>query len=438
MSQVEAGPEALNEGSFLREFFTPLGADPAAASRMVTAVWVRLGLIVPTIFVPTLLGLSRFRSLSYVPAAADRLFLVWSLLAGGYLLANLLIPLLSRERFFFLRMLTYFCLFAELATNQLMIYGYGTLTNYGALFALFGIVVYRVYFDYYLSLFGTAIASGMLALSAALEFAGVLPLSPLLDAPIEHLFYRDPSLGGLVVPVVAGGLTLAFFVTNYGMNQSLKLHRYITRDVLRRYLPEPLVERASRGQLMLNRPPERRTVTIMFCDLVGFTSLAERLGPDRTGTLLNDHLSHMSDLARKYGATIDKFIGDAIMVVFGAPIEQPARRQARNSVQLARALQASVPGVHDEYALPLRIGINTGEVVVGNFGTSFRSDYTVIGPAVNLAARLEPECDPGGILVSTSTARHLDEKDSLTPVGPLTLKGIEGEVDAFQVETEES
>ncbi len=435
MANAESGPAGLGKGNFLREFFTPLGAEPVDIDPLVTAAWVRLLIVVPFLFIPSGLGMSRLPSTSHSPGVANLLVLGWLVIRGSYVVANLLILLVPSSRETLLRLLTYFCLFGELAPNQLSIYGFGTLINHGVLFAVAVVVVYRVNFDYYIALFAMLLGGGLYAVFGIYELSGFITPSPFLDQPIprEHFFYTDPSNGAMTIGVVSIGLLLSFFVTNYGMNQSLKLHRYITQDVLRRYLPESLVERASRGQLMLNREPERRTVTVMFADIVGFTSLSGKVGAQRTGELLNEYLTHMSDLAQEYEATIDKFIGDAIMIVFGAPINLEPDEQVRRSVNLARDLQETVPEVNEEYPLQLRIGINTGEVVVGNFGTSYRSDYTVIGPTVNLASRLEPECEPGRILVSEMTARHLDGSYSLTSTGPLDLKGMDGEVTAYYV-----
>jgi adenylate cyclase len=170
----------------------------------------------------------------------------------------------------------------------------------------------------------------------------------------------------------------------------------------------------------------------MFMDLVGFTSLSEKLGAEAVARLLNSYLSMVADVAHEHGATVDKFVGDSVMIVFGAPDALEPREQAHRCVALAQKLQTLLPTLGDGIALRARTGINTGEVVVGNFGSSTRSDYTVIGPAVNIAARLETASDPGRILVGETTAKLLDDV-ALEPAGELQLKGVADPVRAFFV-----
>jgi adenylate cyclase len=237
----------------------------------------------------------------------------------------------------------------------------------------------------------------------------------------------------MLVQLACGAALLTFLAANYGVNQALKLHRYITESVLRRYLPPALVERAARGELRLDAEPERRVVTVMFTDLVGFTALSERLGPDAVGKLLNRFLTEMSKLAHAHGATVDKFVGDAVMVVFGTPDALDPAEQARRCVALAQQMQASLATMTGDVTLATRTGINTGEAVVGNFGSAARSDYTVIGPAVNVAARLEAASKPGRILIGAETARLLAGSVPLEQTGPLTLKGVSAPVTAHYV-----
>ncbi|MEE2780506.1 MAG: adenylate/guanylate cyclase domain-containing protein, partial [Myxococcota bacterium] len=232
-----------------------------------------------------------------------------------------------------------------------------------------------------------------------------------------------------VVGICAGTLGLA----NYGMNQSVRLHRYITYSVLHRYLPPDLVKRAAAGELRLDAPPERRTLTVMFTDVVGFTPLTERLGPEAIGRLLDAYLGEIADVAHRHGATVDKFIGDCVMVIFGAPAQMSPEEQARRCVALAREIHERVRALEMEHPLQARTGINTGDAVVGNFGSHARSDYTALGPAVNIAARLESASSPDRILLGPETARLLGDASHLEPAGDLNLKGVTEPVPAFFV-----
>ncbi|MBI5526824.1 MAG: adenylate/guanylate cyclase domain-containing protein [Deltaproteobacteria bacterium] len=311
----------------------------------------------------------------------------------------------------------------------------GTLMSAASLYIVLIVAIYRVFFDYRLALFAAVAGCVLYAGFAGLEVAGWLAIAPIFPYAIEHPVYSDPAVAATIVQMTVFGTLLAFFAVNYGVNQSVKLHRYITEAVLRRYLPPSLVARASRGELQLDAEPERRVVTVMFSDLVGFTSLSERLGADAVGRLLNRYLSRMADVAHAHGATVDKFVGDCVMIVFGAPDALPPAEQARRCVALAKELQAMLPALGGEAALSARTGINTGEAVVGNFGSIARSDYTVIGPAVNIAARLESQSRPGRILVGDQTARLLQGAVELEPAGELTLKGVSHPVKAFFIAT---
>ena len=173
--------------------------------------------------------------------------------------------------------------------------------------------------------------------------------------------------------------------------------------------------------------------SVLFTDVVGFTALSEQLGAARVGEVLNAYLTRVAEVAHAHGATIDKFVGDAAMLVYGAPEHLAPEEQARRAVELARALIATTDALGGDPRLQIRVGIHTGEAVVGSFGSPHRSDYTVIGPAVNLASRLESACSPGRILVSADTAALLGEEAIEGEVGPLRLKGIGEPVTAYFV-----
>lgn len=159
------------------------------------------------------------------------------------------------------------------------------------------------------------------------------------------------------------------------------------------------------GKLVLGG--QRRTLTVMFTDLAGFTSMSEGIAPEAVAQILNEHLTLMTRIVLAHGGTIDKFIGDAVMAFWGAPIDDPGH--ARNGVQAAIEMQDEMERWRRDPGRPelhMRIGLNTGPVVVGNLGSKDRFAYTVIGDAVNLAARLEPLNRLYGtsILLAESTA----------------------------------
>ncbi len=182
---------------------------------------------------------------------------------------------------------------------------------------------------------------------------------------------------------------------------------------------------------------ERKQVTVLFCDLVGSTALAEKLGPETMHLLLNRFFELALSEVHRYEGTINQFLGDGFMALFGAPIahEDHARRAALAAIGLQR--QLAVHGVRmaeeSEVELRFRIGINTGWVVIGGIGDHLRRDYTAIGDTTNLAARLQQLAEPGSILVSEDTGRLLSGSAFLESLPPFQVKGREAPVKAFRL-----
>jgi adenylate cyclase len=182
----------------------------------------------------------------------------------------------------------------------------------------------------------------------------------------------------------------------------------------------------------------RMELTVMFTDLAGFTSLAEGIAPEEVAHLLNEHLTRMTAIVLRRRGTIDKFIGDAVMAFWGAPLDDP--EHSRHAVQAAVEMQAEMQRWRDEPGGPahlhMRVGINTGTVVVGNLGSKARFDYTVIGDAVNLASRLESVNRLYGtpILLSESTVRQAQRTILIRHIDRIRVKGKR---DAIEVYTPE-
>ncbi len=180
---------------------------------------------------------------------------------------------------------------------------------------------------------------------------------------------------------------------------------------------------------------ERKQVTVLFCDLVGSTALAERLGPETMHLLLNRFFELALSEVHRYEGTINQFLGDGFMALFGAPIahEDHARRAALSALGLQKVLQEHQAELGEGLDLKVRMGINTGWVVVGGIGDQLRKDYTAVGDTTNLAARMQQLAEPGTILVSEDAGRFLQGSARLEPVGPLRVKGKEAPVQAFRL-----
>jgi adenylate cyclase len=180
---------------------------------------------------------------------------------------------------------------------------------------------------------------------------------------------------------------------------------------------------------------QERDITVMFCDIVGFTSMCERMAPLSVGDLLNDFFARMAEVIFEYEGTLDKFIGDAILAVFGAPLDQPdhATRAVAAAVGM-RAELARANAERPERSLRMRIAINSGRALTGDIGSPKRREFTVLGDVVNTAARLEASvAAPDQIVISQATRALLATSFDVRSLGVVTLRGRESGLEAFEV-----
>jgi adenylate cyclase len=181
---------------------------------------------------------------------------------------------------------------------------------------------------------------------------------------------------------------------------------------------------------------EVREVTVLFADIVGFTSMAEKMTPSAVSLLLNDYLSRMTEVIFKYEGTLDKYIGDAIMAVFGAPLDMADHpcRAIRAALEMRERLEEWNAERREGPLVRFRIGINSGKVVAGEVGSENKKEYTVLGDTVNTASRLESSvAKPMTIVIGENTFVTAREEFECRPLGPIMLKGKENEVAAFEV-----
>ena len=182
---------------------------------------------------------------------------------------------------------------------------------------------------------------------------------------------------------------------------------------------------------------ERKQVTVMFADISGFTAMSEQRDAEDVVTLVNACLARLSDCVYRYEGTIDKYIGDAIMAVFGAPRahEDDPERAIRTALAMRETLEEfnAAPPLPLAEPLGIHIGVGTGYVIAGLIGTERRQDYTVMGDAVNLASRLEDVSDQGQIFVSEDTYRLTSRLFVFDELGPLSVKGKADPVKVYEV-----
>ena len=214
----------------------------------------------------------------------------------------------------------------------------------------------------------------------------------------------------------------------------LKLRNY----EIAKYLPAPLRERISRTK-QVKASTSRKKLTVFFSDLVGFSQMSEEMEPNDLSRILDSYLSEMAEIADHYGATVDKFIGDGIMIFFGDPKSKGTKKDAESCVAMALDMQRRMNLLQIKWRqegidrnLQVRMGINTGFCTVGNFGSNDRMNYTAVGTEVNLASRLETACEPGEVFISSSTYLLVQDKFVCKSCGDVQVKGFAEPVPVFQ------
>lgn len=224
--------------------------------------------------------------------------------------------------------------------------------------------------------------------------------------------------------------------------ETVKAHNRLAREEVARanysrFMPEYVVKQLLNNPNSFKLGGVNQTVTILFADIRGFTSFAERETPEKVVGLLNRYFSRMSEIIFAHGGTLDKYIGDGLMAIFGAPTASP--EDARNALKAAVTMQKQLISLNKELEdegfqrIQIGIGLHTGEAVIGYIGSDRRSEYTAIGDTVNLASRLESNASGGQILVSEATARAGGDIFSYVPQPSLTVKNRLQPVSLFEV-----
>ena len=235
-------------------------------------------------------------------------------------------------------------------------------------------------------------------------------------------------------------MLLASLLYTIGKKYYLELAEKLRiKHAFQHYVTASVVNEILKNPEKLNLHGEERNLTIFFSDIEGFTTLSEGMSPLDVVSLLNEYLSEMTEIIFKYDGLLDKYEGDAIMAVFGAPVDQ--KDHAIRACRCALENQKALARLREKWKregkpeIKARIGVNTGVVVVGNMGSTMRFDYTVIGDNVNLAARLETanKLFQSEILVSDSTAELAESAILSRKLGKLKVAGKDKHVDVYEV-----
>lgn len=242
---------------------------------------------------------------------------------------------------------------------------------------------------------------------------------------LEHAHTdRTIELHEQIIILLSGALSLA--ISSYQVGTFSQLRQ---RERLMRYLSDELVEAVDKGKVELTPGGKRQHVTVLMADIRSFTSLCEQHSVEVITELLNRYFSAMTQEIFKQSGMVDKYIGDAIMAVFGAPNQ--SEYDAKSAILAAQGMLERLEKLNDELArdglprLEIGIGIHTGEVIAGNVGSDYRMDYTVVGDTVNVTARIESQCKPFNktLLISEVTLNEAGMQHHFECVGQAELKG---------------
>jgi adenylate cyclase len=237
--------------------------------------------------------------------------------------------------------------------------------------------------------------------------------------------------------IKAIGCQMSMILEQAKLNEKIRQEEELRRRLERYHSPQvvDMIVKAGEGTQDDLLEAKDMSVTILFTDIVGFTKLSERLNPLEVNMLLNRYFSRMTDVIFEYGGTLDKYVGDRLMAVFGAPLKKvdDAERAVRAALKMRRELALMMEDTDPEKRFDVRFGINTGLVVAGNVGSPKRMDYTVIGDSVNIASRLESGAQPNQIRIGEETFRVTKGKFKIHKIGSQALRGRSEPIIVYEV-----
>jgi adenylate cyclase len=251
------------------------------------------------------------------------------------------------------------------------------------------------------------------------------------------LFIKYGIILKLVNPVVAASV-LAYTLSIVYWYATEERERKQLRSAFKTYVSKQMLTKILNNPKSLALQGQRKEVTILFSDIKAFSTLSDRVEPELIHRLLNLYFSRMTNVVFKYDGFVDKFIGDGMLCFFGDPIFHPdhALRAVRSAIDMQREVRALGSEIQEKFDLNpivIRIGINTGYVIVGNMGSAERMEYTVLGSEVNLAQRLEASATPGQIMISEKTYARIKQAIDAREIGDIKVKGFERPVKVYEV-----
>lgn len=248
-------------------------------------------------------------------------------------------------------------------------------------------------------------------------------------------------------PYLAFMTTIAMLVLSVSVVTESGLRRQFVADstvrasqaLLRRYAPSAVADRILAGDAADVGRPQRLRVTALSSDVAGFTALADQIDPESLSQIVDEYVGTMSEVVESRGGIVTEFAGDGLMAIFGAPERLEPEEQVDGALAAARDMHQHLTrlnelwfrlGIHDP--LKVRIGINTGVLSVGTFGSGGRATYTAIGLQMNIAARIQAQCEPGSTLLSSSSWHLVKDKVPCEPLGEVTVRGVHFPIGVYE------
>jgi len=268
----------------------------------------------------------------------------------------------------------------------------------------------------------SGVTFGLAAAFVAINFA--------LFRTMNVALVQAAPLGALVFGYAAGNLTR--YVT-----EGREKKRY--RSTLMKYVAPQLVEAIMQNPRMAELHNEKLDLTVLFSDVRGFTSISEKIPVDQLVATLNEFLNEMVEVIFAHGGTLDKFVGDCVMAIWGAPVRQD--NHAELAARAALEMQAALRRLNEKWReqgrpeLSIGVGINTGEMIFGNIGAERRMDFTVIGDNVNLASRLESSTKElkAAIVISEATYQRITDTAEVRDLGTIKVKGKDVSIRVYEL-----
>jgi class 3 adenylate cyclase len=284
------------------------------------------------------------------------------------------------------------------------------------------------------------VATVLVSVPVALQIVGLRRGEIAIEASWPYLALLIPNFPIIVFGAaqIEAGMRRQFAAQQTVARQQRELEA--SQRLIRRYTPAAVAARIEAGDAEAVGVPRRMRVTALSSDVAGFTTLADRLDPESLSLIINEYVGAMSAIIEGHGGVITEFAGDGLMAVFGAPDRMEPTDQVRQAIATSTAMHRRLAQLNDDWGslgvaqpLQVRIGINTGVLSVGTFGSDGRATYTAIGLQMNIAARIQAQCEPGRTLLSSASWHAVKDEVPCDLLAEVMVKGVHFPLSVYQV-----